>query len=74
MHPDGRGDVTQTHIEWSTGKGVPSRPSLLIVDGRLYMVNNGGVVTCLDARNGKRLWSERLGGEYWASPVVVCTC
>ena len=74
MHPDGRGDVTETHIEWSTGKGVPSRSSPLIVDSRLYMVNDGGVVTCLNARNGKRLWSERLGGEYWASPVVAGGC
>lgn len=74
MHPDGHGEFTQTHIEWSTGKGAPRRSSPLIVNSRLYMVNDGGVATCLDARNGKQLWSERLGGEYWASPVVAGGC
>jgi outer membrane protein assembly factor BamB len=30
-----------------------------------------GIVTCVDAKTGERLWQERLGGIYTASPVAA---
>ena len=30
-----------------------------------------GIVTCLEASTGKIVWKERIGGEYFASPVCV---
>ena len=35
------------------------------------LVNMGGIGTCYDAKTGKELWQERLGGNYAASPVVA---
>src|SRR6185437_6164998 len=52
VRPDGRGDVTKTHIEWKVSAGkanVPSRSSPILVDDRLYMVSEGGIVSCLEA-------------------------
>lgn len=69
VRPDGNGDVTQTHIAWKTARGVPRMPSPLLVGDLLYLLGDGGVVTCLEARTGKEVWQERLGGEYVASPV-----
>lgn len=37
----------------------------------LFSWYDKGVVTCLEASSGKIVWKERIGGEYFASPVCV---
>lgn len=69
IRPDGQGNVTDSHVDWNFTAGVPNNPSPLLVDGRLYMVSDAGVASCLDATTGKLLWKERLGGNYSASPL-----
>lgn len=69
IRPDGQGNVTDSHVAWNFTAGVPNNPSPLLVDGRLYMVSDSGVATCLDATTGEVLWKERLGGNYSASPL-----
>ena len=68
---DGRGDVTDTHVEWQLERGAPHTPSLLLVGDELYMVSDRGVATCVDAHTGQVHWQERLGGNYSASPVYA---
>jgi outer membrane protein assembly factor BamB len=65
----GRGDITDKALEWKATRGVPTRSSLLLVGDLLFMVNDGGIASCLDARTGKTHWQERLGGAFSASPV-----
>ncbi len=31
----------------------------------------GGVVSCLEAKSGRKIWRKRLGGNYWASPLYA---
>lgn len=69
VRPDGRGDVTDTHITWVVKKSVPSKPSPLLVGDRIYMVHDGGVASCLDAKTGEEIWTKRLGGQHSASPI-----
>jgi len=64
---DGRGDVTDTHIVWRTSRGAPRMPSAVLVDDLLFLVNDGGIASCLEATTGRQLWQERVGGEYAAS-------
>jgi outer membrane protein assembly factor BamB len=71
VRPGGKGDVTETSIEWKTSRGVPSRSSPTLVGDRLYMVSEDGLVSCLDARTGQRQWQQRVGGKFWASPVYA---
>jgi outer membrane protein assembly factor BamB len=71
VRPDGKGDVTRTHIAWSLTRGAPLTPSPLAVGDELYMVTDGGIATCLDARTGTIVWQQRLGGTYSASPVFA---
>jgi outer membrane protein assembly factor BamB len=71
VRPDGRGDVTKTHVAWSLKRGAPLTPSPLIVGDELYVVNDGGIATCIDARTGTIVWQQRLGGTYSASPVFA---
>ena len=69
VHPDGEGDVTDTHIAWAYGSAVPDISSPLVVDDLLFLMNEDGVGTCLDAATGQRLWRVRHPGEFWASPL-----
>lgn len=61
-----------SEIAWQFPRGVPECPSPLYYRGRLYLVMNGGLVTCLDARTGEQRFQGRLGarGPYYASPVA----
>ena len=67
------GDLTGTNgIAWSTARGVSYTPSPLLHDGKLYVVSDAGLVSCLDAATGQSFWSpERLPVPYnfKASPV-----
>lgn len=69
VRPDGRGDVTATHVVWRATKGVPNKPSLLLSGDLLYMVHDSGVVTCLEAKTGAVVWKNRVAGTYSASPI-----
>jgi outer membrane protein assembly factor BamB len=71
IRADGTGDVTATRVAWRLDRGVPVTSSPLLVDGALFMVNDLGVATCVDAKTGEVLWQERLGGNFSASPVFA---
>lgn len=73
IRPGGKEDVSGTHVAWRATKGVPEVPSPLFYQDRIYMVRNGGLLTCLHARTGQELYPRsRLGtgGLYYASPVA----
>lgn len=69
VRPNGTGDITKSQTVWKTGKTVPKRSSQLVVGDLFFMVNDNGVITCLDAKTGEQHWQERVAGEYWASPL-----
>ncbi|CAN5203687.1 PQQ-like beta-propeller repeat protein [soil metagenome] len=71
IRPDGRGDVTDTHVAWRTTKRAPLTPSFLVVGDELYMASDNGVVSCLDARTGRLHWAERATGPISASPLAA---
>lgn len=71
VRADGRGDVTQSHVEWTSRRGAPLTPSPILVGTELYFVSDTGVLSCVDAASGTYLWQERIGGNYSASPVFA---
>ena len=71
VRPQGRGDVSDSHVAWTWQRGVPVTPSPLIVGNEIYFVNDNGILTCLDARDGKKRWRARLGGNFSASPAYA---
>jgi outer membrane protein assembly factor BamB len=70
IRPGGRGDVTKTHTVWSVPTGAPYVSSLLYYGGVVYMANDVGVLTAIDAATGTRLWQERTDGVFSASPIA----
>ena len=71
VRPDGTGDVTRSHVAWTLRRGAPLTPSPILVGDELFIVNDAGIATCVDAKSGAIQWQERLGGNYSASPVFA---
>jgi outer membrane protein assembly factor BamB len=71
IRPDGKGDVTDTHVAWKMRKNAPLTPSPLLVGDELYTLSDGGVLSCLDAATGRAHYQQRLGGTYSASPLFA---
>jgi len=74
LKPPGEGQLTTNHVAWKHRKGAASVSSALFYRGRVYVAQDGGRITCLNARTGDRLFEqERLGadGDYYASPVAA---
>jgi outer membrane protein assembly factor BamB len=67
----GRGDIAASHVLWKVPTGAPYISSLVYHDGLLYMAADVGVVTCVEAKTGQRVWQERLEGVFTASPVAA---
>ncbi len=68
----GRGDVTNSHLLWSTPNG-PDVPTP-VTDGKyFYIVNDRGIMWCLDARTGAEIYGQQRikPGTYSASPVLA---
>jgi outer membrane protein assembly factor BamB len=72
LRAGGRGDVSKSHLAWSTQNG-PDVPTP-VTDGKyFYVVNDRGIVWCLDAKTGKEVYGQQRlkPGTYSASPVLA---
>ena len=75
IRPGGSGDVTSTHVAWTSPKGSPFVPSGVVVDGVLYLVNDlQSILTAHDVKTGQVLYQGRLGEAkkegFSASPIA----
>ncbi len=66
----GRGDITDSHVLWRVPTGAPYVSSVLLYRERVYMANGSGILSAVDAATGERVWQERVGGVFSASPVA----
>ena len=68
----GRGDITDSHRVWATENG-PDVPTP-VTDGKyFYILNDKGIMWCLDAKTGQEIWARQRvePGTYSASPVLA---
>jgi len=68
----GRGDVTSSNLLWSTANG-PDVPTP-VTDGKyFYVVNDRGIMWCLDTKTGAQIYGEQRikPGTYSGSPVLA---
>lgn len=70
VEPTGTGDVTRTHVKWTTGPIPEGYSSPVIADGRVYRADKD-VLRCLDLTTGRKVYAERLpvGMNPSVSPV-----
>ncbi len=69
IKPGGSGDVTGSHVAWKVKRNVPTRSSPVLAGDLIFMVDDGGIASCLDAKTGDSVWNERIGGTYSAAPI-----
>jgi outer membrane protein assembly factor BamB len=67
----GSGNIADKSVVWRVASGAPYISSPVHYDGLLYMTGDVGVLTLSDAKTGERVYQERVGGVYTASPVAA---
>lgn len=72
IRPGAKDDAHKTHLAWEIQRGVPEVPAPLYYKGRLYLLRDGGLISCLNASTGKEVFRGRIGalGQYIASPIA----
>jgi hypothetical protein len=78
IKPGGSGDVTATHVAWSSPRGSPFVPSPILHGDLLYMINDmQSILTVVEAKTGAAVYQDRLGEAaregFSSSPVAVGT-
>jgi outer membrane protein assembly factor BamB len=71
----GKGDVTKTHVLWTSTRG-PNYGTPVLHDGHLYYATERGVAICLDVKTGEPVYEERLRvsrgpAKVYASPILA---
>jgi outer membrane protein assembly factor BamB len=64
-------DLEAPRVAWRFDRGAPEKPSLVLAEDLLVMVDDGGIATCLEARTGEMVWRARIGGTHSASPLLA---
>jgi outer membrane protein assembly factor BamB len=70
LKPDG----TKMTEVWKQTKLASGYTTPLVYQDRVYAIGRAGTVVCCDLKNGKELWTERVGkgkGQFWASPIAA---
>jgi outer membrane protein assembly factor BamB len=71
LRPDGSGDVSKTHIQWSAHDNIPDITSPVTNGKLVYLLDTMGILTCFDAQNGENLWEHDFETDCHASPTIV---
>lgn len=71
IKPDGKGDVTETHIAWVSEEGGPDICSPVSNGKSIFLLATEGLLECYNVSDGKRLWEKDLQEYFMASPSLV---
>lgn len=74
VRPGGKGDVSESYVAWKQTRGLPYVPSPLFYRGHVYVIKDGGMLSCFKAQSGEPVYQqERIGaqGSYYSSPVAA---
>ena len=71
IRPDGQGDVTKSHVVWTNEDNVPDVTSPTSNGELVFAVTTSGMLSCLDAKDGKKQWEHDFDTECHASPSLA---
>ncbi len=72
IRANAKGNLTETdNVLWRLKRGVAHTSSPILVDGLIYMANDDGVISCVDAATNNTVWQKRVGGSFAASPIYA---
>ena len=64
-------DTTAPKELYRLDKQLPYVPTAIGTDGLFFLVSDGGIGSCVDAKSGEQLWRQRLVGKCFSSPILV---
>ncbi len=67
----GKGDVTESHKAYEIRKSAPYVPTPVALGDRLFLTDDKGVASCIEAPTGRVVWSERISDGFYGSPVLA---
>ena len=67
----GKGDVTATHLAYRIDRGAPYVPTPVVSGDRMFLMSDKGIASAVEASTGKVIWTERVGGNFFGSYVLV---
>ncbi|MBE7501597.1 MAG: PQQ-binding-like beta-propeller repeat protein [Verrucomicrobiales bacterium] len=70
LRPPNR-DQARPSVAYEIRKAAPYVPSPLALGDHLFLWSDGGIVTCARLATGTSLWQERVGGNFFSSPVAA---
>ncbi len=68
---DGKGDVTNTHVDWHVTNVRCYVPSPVVIGPYLIVADDRGTANCFDTETGKRHWQARLSTHFSSSLVTA---
>ncbi len=71
VHPGGTDKPKAGKLAYKIDKSAPYVPTPIAKGELLFLWSDAGVVTCVRARTGETLWTNRVGGNYFGSPICV---
>jgi outer membrane protein assembly factor BamB len=71
IRPDGRGDVTKTHVAWTSEENVPDIASPISNRELVFTLTTSGMLTCFDAKSGKKQWEHDFEMDCHSSPAIA---
>jgi len=71
VNPQGTGNITNSGKIWETNIDVPGINTPVVHNGLVYMIQEKGQLTCLEAATGKVFYKEKLKGDFYSSPICA---
>jgi outer membrane protein assembly factor BamB len=73
INPESKGQLADNAILWSVTRNIAEVPSPICYRGRVYMIKDGGFITCVNPVTGNIIYQTRIGnpGAYFATPVAA---
>ena len=71
VNPDGKGDITETHVLWKMESEVLQLLTPVVKDDLIYTIDTKNVLMCIDAKTSEEIWSMKLRDKYNSSPIYA---
>ncbi|MFO0014137.1 MAG: PQQ-binding-like beta-propeller repeat protein, partial [Planctomycetota bacterium] len=64
-------DMKQGQERFRVTRAAPYVPTPVVRQGLLFLWSDAGIVSCISLEDGSSRWSERIGGNFFSSPIIV---
>ena len=61
----------ESNIRYTHDRDLPYVPTPVVHEGRVYLWLDNGVVSCIDLASGEVVETQRIGGNFSGSPILI---